>query len=45
MSEIIKKMIADFDAKCAASGHDWSVSPLGGEYCKACGATRNAQPK
>ena len=41
---IVDEIIAEFDRKCAASGHGWAPSPIGGEYCQACGKTRPTPP-
>lgn len=36
----VKMMISRFEAQCAEVGHYWADSPLGGQYCRACGAMR-----
>lgn len=40
MTDPIENMIAEFYASCATKGHSWAASPLVGDYCQACGATR-----
>ena len=34
----IQKLIAGFEARCAAQGHEWEPSIFGGHYSRACGA-------
>jgi len=36
----VNKLIDALHAICEREGHGWATSPLGGEYCQACGETR-----